>query len=150
MTCRTFAALGSVSVVAAAALGCGADQAAQARVPGPASEIRRVHHVWLERLARGDADACDLLTQRARFAFVNTDTGACFMAVDRFAASITPEERRAFSKVRVRRVTVSGTRATIADRDLITPPELHRLNPVNGQPMILRRVNGKWRIDRIG
>jgi len=150
MTSRAVMAAFGVATLAAAAGGCGADQAAEARAPDAASEVRRVHHAWLERLARGDADACDLLTQRARFAFVNEDTGACFLAVERFAASTTPEERRAFPNVRVRRVTVKANRARIEDRDLITPSELYRLSPINGRPMTFRRIEGRWRIDRIG
>lgn len=150
MTSRAVMAAFGLATLAAAAGGCGADQAPEARTPDAESEARRVRQVWLERLARGDADACDLLTGRARFAFVSEDTGACFLAVERFAASITAEERRAFSNVRVRRVTVKANRARIEDRDLITPSELYSLRPTNGRPMTFRRIDGRWRIDRIG
>ena len=145
---RTLAAL-SVATAATIATACGG-QSAEASDKPAEREIRRVHHVFLTRLAAGDADACDLLTRAARLALVNEDTGACFRAVWRFANGLTPEEKHAFSNVRVRRVTVRRWRATIRDRDLDVPVELRDLAFFNGKAMRWHREAGLWRIDRIG
>jgi hypothetical protein len=145
----TRGALGALAALAAAAAGCGGDAAA-AKSNDPRPEIRRVHKLWFERLAAGDTRACKLLTQRARFAMVNPDDGACFHFVARFSHSVTPEERPGFSKIEVRRIKVRRARATIADHDLVLPPELAAFDLNNGRAMVLRRADGRWLIDAVG
>jgi hypothetical protein len=145
----TRGALAALVVLAAAAGGCGG-AAAAAKSNDPRPEIRRVHKLWFDRLAAGDTRACKLLTQRARFAMVNPEDGACFHVVDRFSRAVTPEERPGFSRIEVRRIDVRGGRATIADHDLVLPPELATFDADNGRPMVLRRVEYRWRIDVTG
>ena len=137
------------AAAALAATACSAANA-EARATDTATEIRRIHHAWLTRLAAGDPTACDLLTNAVRLRLVNGRDGACFMYVERFADSITPEERAGFAKVRVRRVRVKRNHATIYDTNVIVPPELADVDAINGKPMRFRRVDGRWRIDQIG
>jgi hypothetical protein len=145
------AALVVLASGATTACGGGAEarESAHGRRAAAESAIRRVHHQWLKRIAAGDARACRLLTAKARADMVTAESGACFYAVARFAATITAEERAGFSKVRVRRIAVRGSRAVIADRDLATPPELAGLMAVDG-PMVLRRIGRRWLIDDVG
>lgn len=140
----------AVAATTLAATGCGAADPADAHARSVVDDVRRIHHAWLTRLAAGDTTACDLLTQEARLRLVNGHDGACFMYVDRFADSITPEQRAAFGKVHVRRVRMQRNNATIYDSNLILLPELADLDLINAKPMHLRRADGLWRIDQIG
>ena len=144
------AAIAALVVAALAAITTLVSPAAADRT-ATATEIRRVHAHWLTRSAAGDATACRVITERLRFALVNPDDGACFYMVGDFASGLTPEQRAAFARVSVRRIDLQRRRARIQDRDLHVPAELAELDQfTNGRPMVLVRVGGRWRIDRLG
>ena len=147
---RTRAVALALALASIGATACGAGDAAEARDSYTVREIRQVHRAWLNRLAAGDASACELLTYEARLRLVDERYGACFMFVSQFASGLTDEQRAAFVRVGFRRVRVRRGRAEIHDRDRFVPAALVGVLADNGRPMVLRRVRGRWEIDWLG
>jgi hypothetical protein len=122
-------------------------------------EQKRVSAVvegWYEALVTpgsGDA-ACATLTEAGRRRLVAEmaipGLFSCREVADRFARDLGDADRVAGNKIRVRLVSLSGSRALVHDEDVALPAALVGQSKVNGRPTVLQRVGGRWRIEDLG
>jgi hypothetical protein len=111
---------------------------------------------WYEALVtpgRGDA-ACATLTEAGRRRLVAEmailGLFSCRKVADRFASDIGEADRAAVKRMRVRRVSLSGSRALVRDDDVALSAALVGQSKVNGRPTVLQRVGDTWRIEDLG
>lgn len=131
------------------ATGCGSsDHPSAATV----AQVSQTVKVALGDLASGRARAfCGLLApaERARLARAIGRPG-CVQAAAAVTAGLSPVHRDAMRRVVVRRVTISGDRATVRAQDIVTTSQRTSLKGFlddGGDPTVLaRRPNGRWAI----
>jgi hypothetical protein len=129
-----------------AAAGCGT---ASTESPGEA-QVKHTVQAALSALAAGDGHAfCALATpaERARLARALA-RGSCPAAMHAVGTGLTPAHRAALHHVEVRRVTVSGDRATVRAADIATPgdPGKGFLSDDGKPTTLVRRPDGSWLI----
>jgi hypothetical protein len=107
---------------------------------------------WHAALTTGDAaSACGQLTDNCRRSFeLDADPLGlltCHEVVEMVAEAMTDTERRALRRIKVRKIEVHGDRATIRNKDVDVPPGLQQ-TAEDGRT-ILRKVGGRWKLDRL-
>ena len=116
--------------------------------------IQATLDAWHTHLAHGRSlEACSQLTQELRAGTISPQQFGhdCEGTVMLLMTSVlSAEQRRLLPDVRVRRATIDGDRAVVRDEDLEIPPGLESTAYADGEPMVLRRVDGRWRITALG
>jgi hypothetical protein len=109
---------------------------------------------WHRGVGQADPGACAALTDRAmRRLVVQAELGpdaTCGDILGRFVAQLTDEQRDALGELTIRRVRISGDRAEVHDADVTLPDVLRDREISNDRPTVLRRVDGRWKIDDMG
>ena len=132
----------------AVTIGCSLAGCAGGEVRGdspPAAATR----AFFAGIAHGDqAATCRGLTRSAvedlRDDLLLWDS-SCGELVQFIHDALTPRQRAALLQLKIRRVTVHGDRAEIADRDLDAPSVLGK-SVDDGHPIQLMRIGGRWKI----
>jgi hypothetical protein len=93
--------------------------------------------------------ACALLTAHGRAQLERSiHIADCELAAVIVGASYDEAEKRGIEHIRPRRATVTGDRATIAERDIQFPHSIdHLQTPPNGRPIVLRRIRDQCLIE---
>jgi len=141
---------GRLAAVAAVA---GAVSLAACGGGGADEQARAVVKTWFVSIADRDYEAaCGVLTASARkkvqeAGFFGTDS--CEKALESLTDGWTDAERADLKRIRLRDVKRSGDKVEVGPGQLELPPELDEVGVTDGDPAILRLVDGRWRLDRV-
>jgi hypothetical protein len=127
-------------------VGCGGGGGASADV----GKIERTMTREFAAVADGDgAVACGLATPSGRAVLANADPGAtCEEVIAFVAARLTPEIRTALHNLAIKKVTITGNTASVADADVTsTRGSLKGFDKPGSPPTILmKQPDGTWKI----
>jgi hypothetical protein len=146
--------LRSTTLATAATLALSALTACGGEPRSDEDKVRAQALDFMSELLHGDTDACDRLSKDgrrqvdSRAAFLDLD--GCEAFVKEVEAEYSDADRDAVRKVRIRRVTIEGDRATIRDRDIVVPAELEGQVTLDERPVVLRRQRGEWKLEDVG
>ena len=134
----------SLTLTAITVTACGGDR-------DPSKQIEHVFRGWMTDFVQGHGkSACAHLTGGAQRRFTShfPERLSCEQAVES-VNDITEEDKREFPKTSFRVVHVDGDRAQVDDVDVNLPPSLRWLPP-DDEPMVFRRIDGRWLIEDLG
>ncbi len=144
---RHAALVAALSLTLAGASACGSEPSPDDQSEQIAEQIVR----WTRDAAAGkDEVVCAQLTAELRDRLVreSPESESCEALVDELADALSDEEKRALDRLEIRHVHVDGDRAEVHDRDVSAPKPWVRDD--NGEPIVLRRVDGRWLIEDMG
>lgn len=115
-------------------------------------EVGAVVEKWFASIADRDYKAgCELLTASAQKKVQEAGffSDSCEDALRSLTDGWTDAERVDLKRIRVRDVKRSGDKVEVGPDQLELPPELDEVGVTDGEPAVLRRVDGRWRLDRV-
>ncbi len=130
---------------------CGGDDTEEAKVEAVVKD-------FLSDAADGKGDeACSALTGDA-VRYVSTigifaqTSASCPDAVNALSGRFSAEEKEALKGAEIRRVSVSGDRATIAREDVRIdyPGQSHLFPSPTNSPILLIKIEDSWKIESLG
>lgn len=137
--------------MAAASLAAGGGSSAQSRAE---KDARAAFEGFLHALAVGDGErVCAVLAPTARKQFfpnLAVEDADCKGEVALTAFQLSDAQEAALRRARVRKVSVDGDRAEIANRDIEIGEPFVRTDEHDERPTVLRRVRGRWLIEDFG
>jgi len=101
--------------------------------------------------------ACALLTDAAvkelsSAAFLLRPPSSCVDAIETFHKVLSSDDKKSLKSTKVKKVTISGGTATVADNDieLKSGGEVGLFRNSSPKPLSLEKVGGAWKISSIG
>ncbi|MDQ6798445.1 MAG: hypothetical protein M3011_10600 [Actinomycetota bacterium] len=101
--------------------------------------------------------ACALLTDAAvkelsSAAFLLRPPSSCTDAIETFHKVLTADDKKSLKSTKVKKVTVTGGTATVADNDIALKAggEVGLFRNSSPKPLTLEKVGGDWKISSLG
>jgi len=101
--------------------------------------------------------ACALLTDAAvkelsSAAFLLRPPSSCADAIETFHKILSSDDKKSLKSTKVKKVTVTGTTATVADNDIALKAggEVGLFRNSSPKPLTLEKVGSDWKISSIG